>query len=99
MNEFNEMIKQDKPTLADFFATWCGPCRMQAPILEQVKKEVGDIANIIKIDIDMSGDLAAEYRVQSVPTLILFKNGQPVWRVSGVQQAELLAAKIREFAK
>ncbi len=96
MNDFNELIKQDKPTLVDFFATWCGPCKMQAPILEDVKKNVGDEANIIKIDIDANRRLAAEYNVRSVPTLILFKNGMAVWRESGVHPAEQLIAKIRE---
>lgn len=94
MNEFNEMINQDRPTLVDFFATWCGPCKMQAPILEEVKEAVGDKANIIKVDIDRNADLAAHYRVQSVPTLILFKNGEPVWRAVGVQAREILEAKI-----
>lgn len=98
MNEFIDMINQDKPVLVDFFATWCGPCRMQSPILEEVKKEVGDKASVIKIDIDKSQELAARYRVQSVPTLILFVKGEPVWRVSGVQQKEILVAKILEHA-
>ncbi len=96
MDEFNDLIKQDKPTLVDFFATWCGPCRMQAPILEDVKNRVGDKANIIKVDIDKNQALAARYRVQSVPTLIMFKNGEAVWRTVGVQQADLLEAKISE---
>ena len=69
---------------------------MQAPILEEVKKAVGDTANVIKIDIDRNNDLAARYRVQSVPTLILFKNGEPIWRTVGLQQASVLEAKIRE---
>lgn len=97
MSDFSEIISQSKPTLVDFFATWCGPCKMQAPILEQVKTKVGDAGNIIKIDIDRNQDLAARYRVQSVPTLILFKNGEPVWRAVGVQQAPLLEAKIGEY--
>lgn len=97
MSEFTEMIKQSKPTLVDFFATWCGPCKMQSPILEQVKARVGDSANIIKIDIDRNQDLSVEYNVRSVPTLILFKDGEAVWRVSGVQQAEVLEAKIKEY--
>lgn len=97
MSEFTDMIGQQKPTLVDFFATWCGPCKMQAPILEEVKKAVGDTANVIKIDIDRNNDLAARYRVQSVPTLILFKNGEPIWRTVGLQQASVLEAKIREY--
>lgn len=94
MNEFNKLIQENKPTLVDFFATWCGPCKMQAPILEEVKKRVGDKANIIKVDIDANQALAAEYNVRSVPTLIMFKNGMAVWREVGVQQADLLERKI-----
>lgn len=98
MNEFSEIIKSDKPVLVDFFATWCGPCKMQSPILDQVKERIGDKGSIVKVDIDRNNELAAKYRVQSVPTLILFKNGEPVWRTVGVQQAELLTAKIFEHA-
>lgn len=97
MSEFSNIIGESKPTLVDFFATWCGPCKMQAPILEAVKKTVGDTANIVKIDIDKNQELAMRYRVQSVPTLILFKNGEPVWRTVGVQQQGLLESKIREY--
>lgn len=96
MNDFNEIIQQNKPTLVDFFATWCGPCKMQAPILEDVKKTVGDSANIVKIDIDKNEAVAARYNVRSVPTLILFKNGEPVWREVGVHGADQLIAKINE---
>ena len=96
MNDFNELIGESKPTLVDFFATWCGPCKMQSPILEQVKAVVGDDANIIKVDIDRNQELAARYRVQSVPTLILFKNGEPVWRTVGLQQQNLLVDKLTE---
>lgn len=96
MADFNEMINSDKPTLVDFFATWCGPCRMQAPILEQVKSKVGDTANIIKIDIDQNRDVAERYHVQSVPTLIVFVKGEAVWRGVGVHQADQLEAKLRE---
>jgi len=98
MSEFKDIIGQNKPTLVDFFATWCGPCKIQGPILDDVKKAVGDVADIVKIDIDRNQELAAQYRVQSVPTLILFKNGEPVWRVSGLQPADVLEAKIREFS-
>lgn len=96
MSDFNEMINDDKPTLVDFFATWCGPCRMQAPILEDVKKKVGDAANIVKVDIDQNNALAAQYNVRSVPTLILFKKGEALWRTVGVQQADFIESKIRE---
>lgn len=99
MSEFNDLINQNKPTLVDFFATWCGPCKMQSPILEQVKASVGDGANIIKIDIDKNEDLAMRYNVRSVPTLILFKNGEAVWRTVGLQQAGLLIGKLKEYEK
>lgn len=96
MNEFDKLIQEDKPTLVDFFATWCGPCKMQAPILEEVKKKVGDEANIIKIDVDKNQDLARKYNVMSIPTLIMFKNGEAVWRAVGLQQADILEAKIKD---
>ena len=97
MNEFDEMIARPKPTLVDFLATWCGPCRMQGPILEQVKNEVGDSANVIKVDIDRNAELAARYHIRSVPTLILFKNGEALWRGYGLHQKEPLVAKVKEF--
>lgn len=94
MNDFDKIIGENKPTLVDFFATWCGPCKMQAPILEQVKQNVGDKANIIKVDIDKNEELARKYNVQSIPTLIMFKNGEAIWRAVGLQQADILEAKI-----
>lgn len=98
MDDFNKLISEEKPTLVDFFATWCGPCKMQAPILEQVKNEVGDAANIIKVDIDKNQALAAKYNVRSVPTLIMFKLGDAVWRAVGVQAGDILVSKIKEHA-
>ncbi|MEZ3558645.1 MAG: thioredoxin [Duncaniella sp.] len=95
MSEFKDMISSGKPTLVDFFATWCGPCKMQGPILEQLKQKIGDEANIIKIDVDRAPDLSAEYQIRSVPTLIIFKNGEPQWRASGLQQFEVLEDKLR----
>lgn len=88
MSDFNAIINDGKPTLVDFFATWCGPCRMQAPILEEVKKRLGDKVNIIKIDIDQNEALAQQYNVRSVPTLIIFKDGTPLWRQAGLHQAD-----------
>lgn len=96
MSDFNDIIKEVKPTLVDFFATWCGPCKVQGPILEQVKSKLGDSVNIIKIDIDRNPQLAEQYRIQSVPTLILFKDGEAVWRGYGVHQADMLETKLRE---
>lgn len=96
MSTFNELINSDKPVLVDFFATWCGPCQMQAPILEEVKQRVGDTATIIKIDVDKNPHVAAKYQIKGVPTLVLFKNGNVMWRKSGVYPANELERLIKE---
>lgn len=93
---FNQLINQDKPVLVDFFAEWCGPCKMQAPILEELKSRVGDAASIIKIDIDKNQQVAAKYQVKSVPTLIIFRNGEIKWRQSAVFSANDLERLIKE---
>ncbi|MDN3655252.1 thioredoxin [Ferruginibacter paludis] len=94
---FHQMIQSDKPVLVDFSAEWCGPCKMMAPILKEVKKEIGDSATIIKVDVDKNPAAASEYQVQGVPTLILFKNGKQLWRQSGVVQKSGLVSIIQKF--
>ncbi len=96
MAEFNDIIKDKKPTLVDFYATWCGPCKMMHPILEQLKDKMGDSVTIVKIDVDKNQELAQSYRVMSVPTLIIFRDGEVKWRAAGVHTAEDLEAKLKE---
>lgn len=98
MDEFKKLISDSKPTLVDFFATWCGPCKAQAPVLEDVKKRIGDAANIIKIDVDKNQAVAAEYNVRSIPTLIIFRGGEAIWRGVGLHDADTLVSKLTEYA-
>jgi len=97
MSDFNEIINSDKPTLVDFHAVWCGPCKMMTPIIDQTKTELGDKANVLKVDVDKNRETAVKYGIRGVPTLILFQNGQPVWRQSGVVQQKTLVDKVNEF--
>ncbi len=95
--KFQEIINQNKPILVDFFATWCGPCQMMGPILEDVKKHFGDTASIIKIDVDKNPEIAATLQVRGVPTLILYKAGKQLWRQSGVVQTNDLVKLIQQY--
>ena len=93
---FGAIIKGETPVLVDFFATWCGPCKMMQPILQQVHAQLGDKVRIIKIDVDKNQQLASELNVSSVPTLAIFHKGEIKWRQPGVQQAGVLVDLLKK---
>ena len=99
MNKFQDIIAGDTPVLVDFFAEWCGPCKMMKPVLEELKKKMGNKIIILKIDIDKNISLSSEYRIQSVPTLVLRKQGEIIWRQSGAlslnELEQILSSYIR----
>jgi thioredoxin 1 len=97
MEKFEALIKSKSPVLVDFFAEWCGPCKTMKPVLEEVKGQLGEKARIIKIDVDKFEELADKYRIQSVPTFILFKNGESLWRHSGIIQGKELKEVIEQY--
>ncbi|WP_310556962.1 thioredoxin [Flavobacterium sp.] len=99
-SNFYDIINIEKPVLVDFFATWCGPCKMLAPVLKQVKEELGDKIKIIKIDTDKNQDLSAKYQVRGVPTMILFQNGKQLWRQSGLlTKEEIIEVIVSKYSK
>lgn len=97
METFNDVINSGTLVLVDFYATWCQPCKMMHPVLEQVKGELGDRIRIIKIDVDKQSATANQYRIQSVPTLMLFRQGEVLWRTSGVVPKAALLSTIESF--
>ena len=95
---FSELVKGETPTLVDFYAEWCGPCKMMKPILEQVKDNLGEKARIIKIDVDKNPALAQQFNIRGVPTLALFKKGELKWLQAGVMQANQLENVIAQYS-
>ena len=97
METFNEILQSSELTLVDFFATWCGPCKMMHTVLEQLKDEMKNDIRIVKIDVDKNFELAGAYNVQSVPTLIFFRNGKVVWRQSGAMPLSSLREVVSQL--
>ena len=97
MEKFVDVIASEKPVLVDFFATWCGPCKMMHPILEDLAKTVGEKARIIKVDIDKNEELARAYNVRSVPTLMIFQKGELKYRQSGVKSAQAVEEELKKY--
>ncbi|MFB6317256.1 thioredoxin [Saccharicrinis sp. FJH54] len=94
---FNALINSDVPVLIDFFAEWCGPCKVQSPILAQFAREMEEKVKVIKIDVDKNQEIAARFQIRGVPTLALFKNGQSLWRQSGVVDKNQLSAIVSQY--
>jgi thioredoxin 1 len=95
---FSDLVQSETPTLVDFYAEWCGPCKMMKPILEQLKENMGEKARIIKIDVDKNPALAEKMKIRGVPTLAVFKKGELKWLQSGVVQANQLQRVIEQYA-
>ena len=98
MSDFNEIINSDKPTLVDFWAPWCSPCRTMTPIIEETKTKLGDKATVLKVNVDENKEVSIKYGIRSIPTLVLFQKGQPIWRQSGVVQSSKLVEEVEKVA-
>jgi thioredoxin 1 len=97
MGKFNDIVKSETPTLVDFYATWCGPCKMMSPVLEQFKDHIGSKVRILKIDVDKNQEDADKFKIRGVPTFILFKSGEIIWRQSGIIELNALKEKIKPY--
>ncbi|RYD99052.1 MAG: thioredoxin [Sphingobacteriales bacterium] len=97
-DKFQELISSEQPVLIDFYATWCGPCQAMAPVLENVKHEMGEAARVVKIDVDKFQEIAGQYQVQSIPTLMIFKKGALLWRHTGGAAGSELIKRLKSFA-
>lgn len=95
MSSFQDLIQSEKPVLVDFFAEWCGPCKMMAPILKEVKEHLGDAVTIVKVDVDKNPAAASQFQIQGVPTLMIFQEGKVKWRQSGVVPARQLESVLK----
>lgn len=95
MSKFQDIIKSDKPTLVDFFATWCGPCKTMSPIVDQLKTKMGNDLTVLKVDIDKNQHAAELYKIKSVPTFMLFKKGKMVWKQAGGMDLRTLEQKVK----
>lgn len=98
MSSFTEIINQNRPVLVDFFAEWCGPCKMMSPILKEVKAELNNEVSILKIDVDKNQNLAAKFQLRGVPTFVLFKEGKQVWRQSAMLKKNDLISVIKQYS-
>ena len=97
MNDFNTIINSDTPTLVDFFATWCGPCKTMSPIVEETKNILGEKAKVLKVNVDHNREVSMKYNIRSIPTMVIFKNGEIVWRKPGVTSSKDLVEEVNKF--
>ena len=95
MASFKDIINREKPVLIDFYAEWCGPCKLMSPVLKEVKDELGEAVSVIKIDVDRNREISQQFAIRGVPTFMIFKNGKQIWRQSGIISKEELISKLR----
>ncbi|HCX22772.1 MAG: thioredoxin [Flammeovirgaceae bacterium] len=98
MSQFHELINRNTPTLVDFYADWCAPCRLMPPILKDVKNELGEQVNVLKVDVEKNRKAASKYDIRSIPTLLIFKNGKVMWRKTGVAQAHEITKAVKKMS-